>query len=119
MPAILHANLNVGVVAINNHALTGAMPQLPWSGTRESGHGVANGREALGTFVRPQTILTDRAKDPDPFWMPFDLDLMKLGELLRDAQLGKLAQAWRIPLLMRRRARAVRRFFSGALPNGK
>ena len=38
--------LDVGVVVINNHALTGAMPALPWSGTRETGTGIANSRHA-------------------------------------------------------------------------
>ena len=43
----LAALLEVGVVTINNHAMTGAIAALPWSGTRETGTGVANSELAL------------------------------------------------------------------------
>jgi acyl-CoA reductase-like NAD-dependent aldehyde dehydrogenase len=49
----LAERLEVGVVNVNNHALTGAIPQLPWSGTRATGHGIANSELALTTFARP------------------------------------------------------------------
>ena len=43
--------------------------------------------------------------------MPYDDALLQLGELLADAQLGKLTQAWRIPLLLRNRIKTLRAFF--------
>ncbi len=103
--------LEVGVVVINNHSFTGAIPALPWSGTKATGHGVANGPEALSTFARPRTVVTDSSTGPEAFWMPYDETLTQLGELLADAQLGRLGQAWRIPLLLRKRIRTVRKFF--------
>jgi acyl-CoA reductase-like NAD-dependent aldehyde dehydrogenase len=108
----LASRLEVGIVTVNNHGLTGAMPTLPWSGTRETGFGIANGPEALATFVRPRTVLVDELSAPEPYWMPYDRSLWKMGDILADAQLGKVAQAWRLPLLWRERLKTIRRFFS-------
>lgn len=108
----LAARLEVGVTSVNNHSFTGAIPSLPWSGTRETGFGVANSRHALSTFVRTRVLTIDSSKDPDPYWMPYDGDLLEFGEAVADAQLFKLDNAWKIPLLVRRRLRAIRSFFS-------
>jgi len=107
----LAERLEVGVVTVNNHALSGAMPALPWSGTRDTGLGIANSAHALATFVRPRATVVDAAKAPDLFWMPYDEALLKLGEIVASLQTGRLAQAWRLPLLLRQRIRTVRRFF--------
>ena len=107
----LAARLEVGIANVNNHAFTGAVPALPWTGTRETGFGVANSVHALGTFVRPKTVTIDQGKDPDPFWMPFDRTLWDFGDLLCDAQLMKLSRAWRLPLVVRERVKTIREFF--------
>jgi acyl-CoA reductase-like NAD-dependent aldehyde dehydrogenase len=107
----LAERLDVGVVTINNHSFSGAVPALPWSGTRETGFGVANGPESLATFVRPRAVIVDEASAPETFWMPYDQALRDLGEILADAQIGKLARAWRIPLIFRSRGATVKRFF--------
>lgn len=107
----LARQLDVGVVDVNNHSFTGAIPQLPWSGTRASGFGIANSALSLTTFVRPRTVVVDRARAPEPFWMPFDESLWEMGNLLADVQLMQLGGALRIPLLWRRRVRKIRRFF--------
>ena len=41
-------------MTVNNHAFTGAVPSLPWSGVRATGFGVANSVYSLQTFVRPR-----------------------------------------------------------------
>jgi acyl-CoA reductase-like NAD-dependent aldehyde dehydrogenase len=107
----LAERLDVGVVTINNHAFSGAIPALPWSGTRETGFGIANGPESLATFVRPRAVITDTADAPESFWMPYDKSLVELGHILAEAQIMKLGRAWKLPLLMRRRVETVRRFF--------
>ncbi len=107
----LAERLDVGVVNVNNHSITGAMPSLPWSGTRDTGFGVANGPQALSTFVRPRTTLVDRATGPELYWMPYDDALLELGDILADAQLTRLERVWRLPLLMRARVRRIRGFF--------
>ncbi len=109
----LAERLDVGVVNVNNHAFSGAIPALPWSGTRETGFGVANSAHALSTFVRPRAMLVDRSTSPELFWMPYDEALVELGGILADAQRMRLERAWKLPLLIRQRLRAVRAFFQG------
>jgi hypothetical protein len=99
------------VVSVNNHSFTGAVPSLPWSGTRATGFGVANSALALSTFVRPRTLVVDRRKDPELYWMPYDETLVELGEVLADLQRTRLDRAWKLPVLMRRRMQALRAFF--------
>jgi acyl-CoA reductase-like NAD-dependent aldehyde dehydrogenase len=108
----LAERLDVGVITVNNHAFSGAIPALPWSGTRETGFGVANGIEALPTFVRPRTLIVDASRSREPFWMPFDRTLWDLGEILAELQLGRLGRAWRLPFLWRKRVKTIRDFFS-------
>jgi acyl-CoA reductase-like NAD-dependent aldehyde dehydrogenase len=109
----LSEQLAVGVVTINNHAVTGAMASLPWSGLRSTGTGVANSEHALSVFVRPRTVLLDRNTDPELYWMPYDKALWELGNLLADAQLFKLGGVWKVPFLIKRRLDTVRAFFAG------
>lgn len=104
-------DLDVGVVTVNNHAFTGAIADLPWSGRRDSGRGIANSAWSLLTFARPKTIVIDRASGPEPFWAPYDDDLLALGHLLADAQIGKFGSAVRIPFLLRKRVAQVKAFF--------
>ena len=108
----LAERLEVGVVTINDHAFSGAIPALPWSGTRDTGFGVANSEYALATFVRPRAMLIDKATTPELFWMPYDDTLWRIGDILADLQLGHLGTLWRLPLLIRQRKRALRDFFT-------
>ena len=108
----LSEQIEVGVVTINNHAVTGAMAALPWSGWRETGTGVANSDLALSTFLRPKAVLLDRNTDPELYWMPYDRALWELGNLLADAQIFKLGGAWKIPFLIKRRVDTVKAFFA-------
>jgi acyl-CoA reductase-like NAD-dependent aldehyde dehydrogenase len=107
----LAERLEVGVVTINNHAFSGAVPALPWGGTRDTGFGVANSVHSLATFVRPRAIVVDRARAPELFWMPYDETLWRLGDLLADLQLGHFEHVWRLPLTIRKRIKTVRDFF--------
>jgi acyl-CoA reductase-like NAD-dependent aldehyde dehydrogenase len=106
----LAERLEVGIVNVNNHAFTGAIPALPWSGTRETGFGIANGPEALTTFVRPRVVTVDGSEGAELYFMPYDDTLREIGEALADAQIGVLGNAWKLPLLMRRRLAALRSF---------
>ncbi len=108
----LAEQLEVGVVTINNHSVTGAMANLPWSGWRETGTGVANSEHALSTYLRPKAVLLDRNADPELYWMPYDKTLWELGNLLAEAQLFKLGGAWKIPFLLKKRIDTVRSFFA-------
>ena len=101
----------MGIVNVNGHSFTGAIPSLPWSGTRETGFGVANGPEALSTFVRPRVITVDGSEGVELYFMPYDDTMREIGEAVADAQIGVLGNAWKLPLLMRRRMAALRSFF--------
>ena len=107
----LAERLDVGVVTINNHSFSGAIPSLPWSGARETGFGIANGPASLATFVRPRATILDRSTGPELFWMPYDSTLWELGDIVADAQLGHVGRAWRLPLAIRKRMKTVREFF--------
>jgi acyl-CoA reductase-like NAD-dependent aldehyde dehydrogenase len=107
----LAERLECGVVNVNNHAVTGAMVNVPWCGTKDTGTGVANSEHALSTFLRPRTLLVDKSRKPDLFWMPFDNTLRQLGERLAALQLGALGGALKLPTLVSRRIKTIRAFF--------
>ena len=68
----LGRRLRAGVVTINNHAFTGALPGAPWSGVGETGWGVTNSMFALDALTRPRFVLVDknRAKK-ELYWYPY------------------------------------------------
>ena len=84
----LARRLEVGIALVNNHSLTGTLPETPWTGTKETGTGVASSQWSYGTFVRRRTVLVDKNKDPDPFWLPADESLATFRELLAQKNLG-------------------------------
>jgi len=102
--------IDVGVATVNTHQFSGAVPSLPWSGTRATGFGVANSELSLLTFMHPKMVAVDE-NEVETFFMPFDRTLRDLGEALVKAQLGDFLGAAKIPLLMRRRAKRVKDFF--------
>jgi len=107
----LVSQLDVGVVTVNNHALTGAIVELPWSGRRRSGRGIANSAWSLGTFARPKAVLLDRSTSVESYWMPFDDNLEELGESLADAQLGHWGRVPAVPFLIAKRISSIKSFF--------
>ena len=109
----LAERLQVGVVTINNHAFTGAIPSLPWSGRRGTGTGIANSLLSLTTFCAPKVIAIDSGEGPEPFWVPLDLTLLELGNILSDLQINKgLKQAVKLPKLLWQRSKTIKTFFS-------
>lgn len=60
--------LKAGVVTINNHSFTGALPAAPWSGHGETGYGITNSHLALDAFTRPRFILVDKGKQKRELW---------------------------------------------------
>ena len=108
----LAERLDVGVIDVNNHSMTGAIPDLPWSGVRDTGFGIANSELSLTTFCRPKSILIDGNDAPEPFWMPFDPSTFELGDLLADAQIMRIGRAWKLPILLQKRLKRIKDFFS-------
>jgi len=68
----LARRLRAGVVTINNHGFTAAIPSVPWSGLGHSGSGVTNGPHALPAFVRTKLVLEDRnSAKRELWWYPY------------------------------------------------
>jgi acyl-CoA reductase-like NAD-dependent aldehyde dehydrogenase len=69
----LARRLSCGVVTLNNHAFTGALPGAAWTGVGDSGGGVTNSRHSLYEMVRPRTVVTDtQSGDRELWWFPYN-----------------------------------------------
>ena len=99
------------MINVNNHAVSGAMVGVPWTGVKDTGHGIANSEYALTTVLRPRTWLVDKSTKPDLFWMPFDPTLVDVGHRLAKLQLGKVGAAPKLLGAVKRRIRTIREFF--------
>jgi acyl-CoA reductase-like NAD-dependent aldehyde dehydrogenase len=64
----LARKLRAGVVTINNHAFTGALPQAPWSGVGESGYGITSSPLALEHLTHPRFLLVDKNRAKRELW---------------------------------------------------
>lgn len=105
----LARRLEVGLALVNNHSFPGSIPSIPWTGTKETGTGVAGSAFAYDTFVRRRTIVVDRSGKPDVFWKPADADLVRLGHAASDLALGALGRVFTLlPLLGRRTSTILR-----------
>jgi hypothetical protein len=75
--------LRTGVVTVNNHSFTGAIPLLPWTGVGETGTGVTNSHFALDHLTRPRAMLVDRNRDArELWWMPYGQALEAIARAL-------------------------------------
>lgn len=105
----LARQLEVGVAFVNNHAFSGgAIPEMPWTGVKATGTGVASSRHAYPAFVRPRAVLTDRNKNPDPWWMPYDDTLEAFGQALVDRSLGSVGALLKLGGLLGKRVKAIK-----------
>jgi acyl-CoA reductase-like NAD-dependent aldehyde dehydrogenase len=72
--------LRAGVVTINNHAFTGALPGAPWGGHGDSGYGVTSSAFALDALTRPRFVLTDRSRSSrEMWWYPYTPALRQIA----------------------------------------
>ena len=75
----LARRLRSGVVTINNHGFTAALPAAPWTGAGDSGYGITNGPHALHELTRPRLILEDRNRaKSELWWYPYTPVLRRL-----------------------------------------
>lgn len=103
----LARKLDVGLAFVNNHSFPGSIPAIPWTGTKDTGFGVAASRHAYPTFVRRKTIIVDRSGAPDVFWKPIDDDLWALGNAASALALGSLGKVFTLLGLLRKRAASI------------
>jgi acyl-CoA reductase-like NAD-dependent aldehyde dehydrogenase len=68
----LAKKLRAGVVTINNHSFTGALPSAPWGGVGETGWGITGSPLALEHLTRPRFICIDRNRaSREMWWYPY------------------------------------------------
>jgi acyl-CoA reductase-like NAD-dependent aldehyde dehydrogenase len=73
------SRLQSGVVTINNHGFTGAVPSAPWTGKGESGTGITNSPHALAELTRVRFVLEDRSSSKrEIWWYPYTDVLRRL-----------------------------------------
>ena len=107
--AQLAQQFECGVALVNNHSFTGSLPQIPWTGVKNTGYGVASSRWAYSTFTRPQTVVIDKNKDPDPFWFPIDESYRQFVEAIALKNLGGgLGVVLRLLKLLKTRIKATK-----------
>lgn len=82
------ARVRSGMAWINNHSFTGALPDLPWVGTGDSGSGITNSPEALMHLTRPRLVVVDRVRDIEAWWYPYGPKMLGLMQTLVARQQG-------------------------------
>jgi acyl-CoA reductase-like NAD-dependent aldehyde dehydrogenase len=101
----LARTLRAGVVTINNHSFTGALPAAPWSGQGETGWGITNSPLALDALTRPRFILADRGrKKTELWWYPYTPALRAIAvsmAIVRSGTKGILEKARAVVALIR------------------
>ncbi|MDB4946285.1 MAG: Aldehyde dehydrogenase [Labilithrix sp.] len=76
----LARTLRAGVVTINNHSFTGALPSAPWGGVGETGWGITGSPLALDHLTRPRLVLVDRNRAKrEMWWYPYTPTLKKIA----------------------------------------
>ncbi len=77
---LISAELRVGVVTINNHSFTGAIPSMPWGGIGESGWGVTGSPVALDHLTRAKLVVIDRSRAArEAWWFPYTPTLKSMA----------------------------------------
>lgn len=75
----LAQRLRSGVVTINNHGFTAALPAAPWTGVGHSGFGITNSPHALAELTRTRFVLEDKSSaKSELWWYPYTPVLRKL-----------------------------------------
>jgi acyl-CoA reductase-like NAD-dependent aldehyde dehydrogenase len=101
--------LDVGVALVNNHALTGILAESPWTGTKDTGTGIASSRHAYPTFTRLRSVFVDASTDPDPWWMPLDDTAGAFADAIAERSLGSFGALFKLARLLKSRLAAIRR----------
>ncbi len=81
----LAVQLAAGVVTLNDHLYTHAMPEIPWGGVKTSGMGRTHGKEGLEEMTTAQVVSWERlGAKRNIFWYPTsDGTFKSLEDLLK------------------------------------
>ncbi len=100
--------MEVGVAMVNNHAVSGTLPESAWTGMKDTGTGIAQSQFAYATFVRRRTVLVDTNKDPDAWWFPANADLAAFAEAAAQKSLGSFIVLPKLVGLISKRVKAIK-----------
>lgn len=109
----LARRLAVGVAYVNNHSFCGALANVPWTGVKDTGTGIAASRFSYHTFTRPRTLFVDSNSNPDPWWFPMNEDLARMGDLLIERGKGSWTAALKIAPILKKRIEAIQKLARG------
>jgi succinate-semialdehyde dehydrogenase/glutarate-semialdehyde dehydrogenase len=109
--------IHAGMVWMNDHLVSRAVPQLPWGAVHGGGVGRATGAAALRAAVEPKLVTWDPPAGRLAWWHPYDRSLVSAWRALarlRSVRDADRETGWRpgaLPLarVAARTARAVRR----------
>jgi succinate-semialdehyde dehydrogenase/glutarate-semialdehyde dehydrogenase len=90
--------LDAGMVWLNDHLVSRAVPQLPWGAAHGSGVGRARGAAALRSAVEPKLVTWDPPAGRAFWWPPYDETLVSAGRTLarlRSVRDADRSRAWR------------------------
>jgi acyl-CoA reductase-like NAD-dependent aldehyde dehydrogenase len=107
--AALARRLDVGVAYVNNHSFAGILADVPWTGVRDTGPGVAASVHSYGVFTRPRTVIVDGSRQPDPWWIPANADQAAFVDaLIARGRGGGLGVLLKLGGLVKKRVAAAR-----------
>lgn len=110
----LARKLRAGVVTVNNHSFTGAIPQAPWTGVGESGYGVTGSPFALDIFTRPKFVLVDEnSAKRELYWYPYTPVLRAVAMALVRVRGGAASFGARIGAIFSLLVALPKRLFGG------
>jgi len=66
------ANLEAGMVWINDHGSSAAAAQAPWAGAKSSGRGIIHSKFGFYEMVEKRLVSEDRGLVPVTWWYPYD-----------------------------------------------
>ena len=110
----LARKLRAGVVTINNHSFTGALPAAPWSGHGESGYGITNSPLALEALTRPRFLLVDKSGGKrELWWYPYTPGLTTIALAMAQLRSGTTGIFARVSALFTLLVALPKRMFGG------
>jgi acyl-CoA reductase-like NAD-dependent aldehyde dehydrogenase len=107
--AALVRRMEIGVGYVNNHGFAGILADVPWTGVKDTGPGVAASAHSYGVFTRPRTVIIDGGKNPDPWWIPANAELGAFVDaLIARGRGGGLGVLLKLGGLVKKRATAIK-----------
>jgi len=107
--AELVRRMEIGVGYVNNHGFAGILADVPWTGVKDTGPGVAASAHSYGVFTRPRTVIIDGGKNPDPWWIPANAELGAFVDaLIARGRGGGLGVLLKLGGLVKKRATAIK-----------